>query len=125
MIASAPTDGDADLQGALRQYLEAVARRAPGTASYREALTALDIRPPRSVQKLTQALEASMTEDAAAGRALRAAVIVSGHGPALPRPGFFAHARAIGRYDGPDAGEAAARFHARELAALRAELGAD
>lgn len=123
MNASAQTGGEVGLQAALHQYLEAVARRSPGTASYREALTALNIPPPRSMQKLTQALERSMAEDAAAGRALRAAVIVSGHGPALPRPGFFAHARRLGRYDGPDEGEAAARFHARELAALRAELG--
>ncbi|WP_052368374.1 hypothetical protein [Algiphilus aromaticivorans] len=117
------TGSAADFQTALRQYLEAVARQPPGTASYREALTALNIPPPRSMQKLTQALEESMTEDAAAGRALRAAVIVSGHGPALPRPGFFAHARSLGRYDGPEEGDAAADFHARELAALCAELG--
>ena len=117
------TDSDASFEAALRQYLEETARRSPGTASYREALTALNIPPPRSMQKLTQALERSMTEDAAADRALRAAVIVSGHGPALPRPGFFAHACSLGRYDGPEEGEAAADFHARELAALCAELG--
>ena len=117
------TDSDASFEAALRQYLEETARRSPGTASYREALTALNIPPPRSMQKLTQALERSMTEDAAADRALRAAVIVSGHGPALPRPGFFAHARSLGRYDGPEEGEAAADFHARELAALCAEPG--
>lgn len=123
MSPSTQTGNEARFEAALRPYLEAVARRSPGTASYREALTALNIPPPRSMQKLTQALERSMTEDAAAGRALRAAVIVSGHGTALPRPGFFAHARNLGRYDGPEEGDEAARFHARELAALRAELG--
>lgn len=123
MNASPQTVGEAELQSRLRAYLEAVARRPQATASYREALGALGIAPPRSMQKLTQALERSMSEDAAAGRALRAAVVVSGHGPALPRPGFFAHARSLGRYDGPEEGEEAARFHTRELAALRAELG--
>lgn len=107
---------------ALRAYLESVAASG-GTVSYREAIAALGIPPPRSVQKLTTALEALMRADADASRALRAAVVVSQQTPALPRPGFFAHARALGRYTGDDEqGEEAARFHARELAALRAEL---
>lgn len=124
MSSSVQTGGKASFEATLRRHLEATARRSPGTVSYREVLTALKIPPPRSMQKLTQVLEETMTEDVAAGRALRAVVVVSGHGPALPRPGFFAHARRLGRYEGPDEGEAAARFHARELRALRTELDA-
>ena len=61
---------------------------------------------------LTRALETLMVEDAAAGRPLLAARVVS-RTTALPARGFFDHARSLGyRIDDERA------FHAAELAAL-------
>jgi hypothetical protein len=68
------------------------------------------------VRELTAALEATMAEDAAAGRPLRAVLMrarLSAEG--LPAPGFFAAARALGIETG---GEAA--FAAGQRAALYA-----
>lgn len=64
-----------------------------------------------------------MEEDAAAGRPLLAAVVVSRTRQGLPAPGFFAKARELGCYDGPEQGPAAASWHRRTLAALRAAPG--
>lgn len=102
---------------ALSAYLERVAREGR-TVTYQEAALALALEPPQTIHRLVMALEESMTADAAAGRPLRAAVVVSRVGRGVPAEGFFAHARALGRYDGPDAGEVARAFHARELAAV-------
>ena len=106
---------------ALRPYLEARAleRRR---VSYREVLDALAVPGPRQIGRLAAALETTMTEDVAAGRALRAAVVVSQAAPAVPRAGFFAKARELGRYAGPDTGPAAEAFHAQECAALFSEV---
>lgn len=105
----------------LRTYLE---REAAGgrTVTYDQATRDLGIEPPRRIHQLAEALEETMTEDAAAGRPFRAAVVVSRTGTGLPQRGFFLHARALGRYEGPDEGPQAAEFHARELASLRASL---
>jgi hypothetical protein len=59
-----------------------------------------------------------MAEDAAAGRPLLAALVISRTRDGLPAPGFFARARALGRYDGSERGPDAAAFHAAELAAV-------
>lgn len=106
----------------LRRYLESVAR-AGRTATYHEVVQALGVEPPHRIHRLAQALEALMDEDAAAGRPFVAAVVVSRTGPGLPAPGFFAHARALGRYRGPESGPAAAAYHRRELEALHAGDG--
>lgn len=107
---------------ALSDYLDRVAREGR-TVTYQEAALALGLEPPQTIHRLAMALEDSMTADAAAGRPLRAAVVVSRVGHGAPAEGFFAHARALGRYDGPDSGEAARAFHARELAAVRESAG--
>lgn len=108
-------------RAALRSYLEACAR-ARRQVSYREALDALAVPGPRQMGRLTAALEATMAEDVAGGRPLRAAVVVSQVAPAMPRAGFFAEARALGRYAGSDTGPDAQAFHAQELSALFEEL---
>lgn len=64
-----------------------------------------------------------MAQDAAAGRPFLAALPAARLGGGLPAAGFFAAARALGRYDGPEAGPEAEAFHAAELARLRAALG--
>lgn len=103
----------------LRGYLESVAA-AGGTVTYREVVAALGVGPPPRIHRLAEALEALMDEDAAAGRPFVAAVVVSKTGTGLPARGFFARARALGRYQGPEAGAPAADYHRRELEALRA-----
>lgn len=109
----------------LRRHLESIAAEGR-TVTYRQVAAALDVAPPHRIHRVAQALEALMDEDAAAGRPFVAAVVVSRAGQGMPAPGFFAHARALGRYHGPDSGAAAADFHGRELAALRAaHAGAD
>ena len=106
---------DAD---ALSAYLDTLAREGR-TVTYQEAALALGLQPPQTIHRLALALEASMSEDAAAGRPLRAASIVSRVGDGLPARGFFAHARALGRYDGPEIGADARAFHDAELQAAR------
>lgn len=104
--------------GALSAYLDALARERR-TATYQEAALALGLEPPQTIHRLALALEASMSEDAAAGRALRAASVVSRAGDGLPARGFFAHARTLGRYQGEETGADARAFHAAELQAAR------
>lgn len=108
----------------LRRHLESVAT-AGRTVTYQEVAQALGVAPPQRIHRLTQALEALMDEDAAAGRPFVASVVVSRTGPGLPAPGFFAHARALERYRGPDSGAVAAEYQRRELEALRAALAGD
>ncbi len=103
---------------ALSVYLDSLAREGR-TVTYQEAALALGLEPPQTIHRLALALEASMSEDAAAGRPLRAASIVSRVGDGLPARGFFAHARALDRYDGPETGADARAFHMAELQAVR------
>lgn len=106
----------------LRRYLESVAA-AGRTVTYQEVVEALGVGPPPRIHRLAQALEALMDEDAAAGRPFIAAVVVSKTGRGIPAPGFFAHARALGRYQGPESGAAAADYHRRELESLQTACG--
>ncbi len=101
----------------LPELLDAHAARA-GTVTYGALAGRLAIAPPQRIRQLARALEELMQADATAGRPLRAALVVSQARGGLPAPGFFAAARAVGRYDGPDSGPDAARFHGAELAAL-------
>jgi hypothetical protein len=98
---------------ALAAYLEGLAA-ADAVVTYAEAARDLSLGPPHRIHRLTMALEASMAEDAAAGRPFRAARIVSRARDGLPAPGFFAAARRLGRYAGPDDGPEAAAFLAAE-----------
>lgn len=107
---------------ALRDLLMQLAERGE-TRTYREIAQALALQPPRTIHRLTVALERLMDQDAAAGRPLLAAVVVSRTRGGLPAPGFFAHASTLGRYHGPMRGPEAAAFHATELAAAREVFG--
>ena len=105
----------------VRAYLDRVAASGD-TVTYQEAARDLAIPAPHSIHKLTQLLEQIMEDDAAAGSPLRAALIISRTRQGLPAPGFFARARALGRYDGAERGAEAAAFHERELAAVWARM---
>jgi hypothetical protein len=104
---------------AVRAFLESLAkRRIPIT--YQELAKALQIVPPHSIQRVTEALERLMEEDAAANRPFIAALVISKARGGLPAPGFFDCARRLGRFAGdPDAWS----FHAAELNAVFARWG--
>jgi hypothetical protein len=115
--------GDGGDIAALRAHLTALARRR-ATTTYREAARALGLRPPHTIHRVAAALEALMRADHAAGRPLLSALVLSRARDGLPAPGFFALARELGRYDGPDdAGPAARAFHLGELERAWAEWG--
>jgi alpha-D-ribose 1-methylphosphonate 5-triphosphate synthase subunit PhnI len=64
----------------------------------REAANALQILPPHSIHRVTEALERLMEEDAAADRPFIAALAISKARGGLPGPGFFDCARRLGRF---------------------------
>jgi hypothetical protein len=101
----------------LRRELEDRAL-AGETVRYRDLARAAEVPGPHTIHKTTQALEAITRADHAAGRPLLAALAVGRGSGGLPGPGFFQLLRELGRYDGPDDGEAAAAQHRRELEAV-------
>jgi len=103
--------------GARRRHLKNVAkRRIPIT--YQELAKALQILPPHSIHRVTEALERLMEEDAAADRPFIAALATSKARGGLPAPGFFDCARRLGRFAGDPDGLDAWSFHAAELNAV-------
>ncbi|MDT8855404.1 hypothetical protein RNZ50_10350 [Paracoccaceae bacterium Fryx2] len=87
------------------------------TMTYGALARALAIPGPGSIARLTAALEATMAEDALAGRPFRAALCAGRLAGGLPAPGFFAAAARLGRDPGPDpsafvAAQRAALFNA-------------
>ena len=103
-----------------RAFLESVAKRRI-LITYQELANALQILPPHSIHRVTEALERLMEEDAAADRPFIAALAISKTRGGLPAPGFFDCAERLGRFaDGQDA----RTFHAAELNAVFARWGA-
>lgn len=121
-MSRAHATGEVDL-ATLRTWLEPVAARGE-TRTYQQVAAGLGLEPPNTIHRVTQALERLMAEDAAAGRPLLAAVVISRTRQGLPAPGFFARARELGCYDGPGSGPQAARWHAAERERLRHGYGA-
>jgi hypothetical protein len=107
----------------LRALLSQIAARGE-VAGYAALAAAIGLTGPGRISRLGGLLEATMAEDAAAGRPLVASVLAARTGGGLPAPGFFATAAALGRYDGPPGGPAAAAFVAAERAALAAGAAA-
>jgi hypothetical protein len=106
----------------VRAFLENVAkRRTP--ISYQELANALQILPPHSIHRVTEALERLMEEDAAADRPFIAALAISKARGGLPAPGFFDCARRLGRFAGDPDGQDASTFHAAELHAVLVRWG--
>ena len=87
------------------------------TTTYNELATMAAVPPPHRIHSLTLLLEDLIREDHAAGRPLLAACAVSRAQNGIPGPGYFQLLRALGRYDGPDRGAAAAACHRAELEA--------
>jgi hypothetical protein len=119
----------------VRAFLENGAkRRVPIT--YQELAKALQILPPHSIHRVTEALERLMEEDAGADRPFIAALAISKAHGGLPAPGFFDCARRLGkeinlgvkaapqcRFAGDPDGQDAWSFHAAELNAVFARWG--
>jgi hypothetical protein len=106
----------------VRAFLENFAKRhIPVT--YQELAKAFQILPPRSIHRVTEALERLMEEDAAADRPFIAALVISKARGGLPAPGFFGCARRLGRFAGDPDGQDAWSFHAAELNAVFARWG--
>ena len=91
--------------------------------TYQELAKALQILPPHSIHRVTDALERLMEEDAAADRPFIAALVISKARGGLPAPGFFDCARRLGRFAGDPDGQDAWPFHAAELNAVFARWG--
>ena len=93
----------------VRAFLESVAKRRILIA-YQELAKALQILPPHSIHRVTEALERLMEEDAAADRPFIAALAISKARGSLPAPGFLYCARPLGRFtDGQDASKGVSR----------------
>lgn len=109
--------GETAREAAIRDVLADVARRRE-TILYRDLARRAGVDGPQTLHKTVMALEAILRRDHAAGRPLLAAVAIGKTG--LPRPGFFQCVRALGVYDGPDDGPAAAAWHGDMLAGVHA-----
>ena len=111
----AAADRAQDLADRVRVHLEGLsADDAPVT--YGALARTLGLWAPGSVGRVTRALEATMREDAAAGRPFIAARVISRAQEGLPGKGFFDLARALSR--GPQDGENESDFHLREISRL-------
>ncbi|SLN73037.1 Fe/S biogenesis protein NfuA [Roseibaca ekhonensis] len=111
----AAADRAQNLADRVRAHLAALSTDdAPVT--YGALARALGLWTPGSVGRVTRALEATMREDAAAGRPFIAARAVSRGREDLPGKGFFDLAGALSR--GPQDGESESDYHLREISRL-------
>src|ERR1043165_5068291 len=125
-MSSLPTNADVSLDALaprLRNYLRGTAGRAI-PITYQALTQALQLLPPNTIHRLTEALERLMAEDAAAGRPFIAALVISRASGGLPAPGFFNCAARLGR-SRVNATEAEAfAYHSGEFKAAVAFWGA-
>ena len=90
--------------------------------TYGQLARALGLYMPGSIGKVTQALEATMLEDAETGAPFLAALVVSKLGDGEGAKGFHQQARALGRGAAP--GEDERSYHQREFTGAAALLAA-
>ncbi|RUR33604.1 hypothetical protein [Vreelandella nanhaiensis] len=87
----------ADIATAVRQLLTAAPEKAlPMT--YQQVAASLGLTPPGTIQRVAQALEQLMRDDAASRQPFIAALVVSRRGENMPAAGFFELAVALGRF---------------------------
>ncbi|WP_121060808.1 NifU family protein [Chachezhania antarctica] len=106
---------DTPLAPRLRSYLESLPSD-DSVVGYGTLTRDMGFTEPGSIRLVTDALEETMHEDAAAGRPFIAARAVSRAGNGLPGKGFFDLACHLSR--GPTPGESDREFHAREIVRL-------
>lgn len=85
------------LPSQVRQLLE-TAPRETLPLTYQQLAEALGLQPPRTIQRVAQALETLMREDAEHDQPFIAALVVSRRGEGLPAQGFFDLAVELGRF---------------------------
>lgn len=112
-----------DLAERVRQTLKALPEQAL-PLTYQQLADRLGLQPPNTIHRVAMALEQLMREDAAAERPFVAALVISRARNGLPAPGFFDLATRLERYDGPESGGDAARFHRQQLTAALLGRGA-
>lgn len=125
MIGAVTQADDANagpLASRIRAHLVGQAVRAQ-SITYAMLADALDLRPPNRIRQVTEALEASMAEDAANDHPFIAALVISAHRRGLPATGFFETAHALGRFNGPADGPEAIAYHHRAFAEAAAFWG--
>ena len=87
----------ADIATAVRQLLTVAPEKAlPMT--YQQVAASLGLTPPGTIQRVAQALEQLMRDDAAFHQPFIAALVVSRRGANMPAAGFFELAVALGRF---------------------------
>jgi hypothetical protein len=111
--APAAGRGSVPLMQLLRDALTDHAKAAR-TTTYRELADRIGLKPPRSIGRLTSALERLMEEDAAAARPLLASLCAGKAQAGLPGPGFFIKANEIGVFSGEPESLEASDFYANE-----------
>lgn len=89
--------------------------QAANLITYKCLVDRLELIPPQTIRRITEALEVLMAEDVAAGRPLLAALCVSRLKPSLPAVGFFMTAQTLGIFTGELESIEASIFHAHEL----------
>ena len=114
---SPPTNQDHVWQNRAKMALASVTSFGR-IVTYAEMADAADIPAPQRIHKLTLWLETTMRQDHAAGRPLRAALVISRNRNGRPAPGFFFLCQALGIYQGAETGADAAQFHQTMIAAL-------
>lgn len=96
------TDSLQPIADRIRDILGGVGADTP-LPSYRQIAGRLGLHPPGVIGTVAQALELTMHEDAAAGRPMVAALVISRAGD-MPRRGFFDLAVKLGRFAPDPAG---------------------
>ncbi|MGP9666170.1 hypothetical protein ACT3TY_16300 [Halomonas sp. AOP22-C1-8] len=86
-----------DVATAVRQLLTTAPEKTL-PITYQQVAAALGLTPPRTIQRVAQALEQLMRDDAAAHQPFIAALVVSRRGDNMPAAGFFELAVALGRF---------------------------
>lgn len=111
---TAPPRNDGILGLRLRQELTRQAiLRIPTT--YGRLAERLSFASAKASQRIDEALETLMVEDAREGRPLLSALAVAAVTPGLPAPRFFRRASALGLFAGAPEDVEGYAFHAREL----------
>ena len=103
-----------DSPDTLRNYLRLIAKSGQPVL-YRDAAKALRLEPPNTIHRLALMLESLIEEDARHNAPLIAALVISKQRNGLPAPGFFAKARELGLYHGPESGDQAREFHRHQF----------
>lgn len=117
MVAGLDTDQTEQLIERMMVVLEQHASQRQ-LLSYLELADAIGMPGPHRIHRTTRLLELLMQRDAACGRPIRSALVVSRTRQRMPAPGFFEQARSLGL----GAGQGDRALHQDLLAAIYSSL---